>query len=136
METPSMFSKFGCWMFGHKWETYQTYGVSVSTLGHGVIHRKKCSRCGSEQYSFEGFASIGDRRTSERPSPLKPSHSRDLLSLDELPLEYRGEVVETDDQHDSEEIKSKKSKENCITCRRKKVQDSSECDTSEVQRVQ
>lgn len=136
MKSPSMLSKFGCWLFGHKWETYQIYGVSVSTLGRGVIHRKKCARCGSEQCFFEGVASLGSPQTIEHPSPLKPSHSRDLLSLDELPLEYIGEVVETDDQHDSEEIKSKKSKENCTTCRRKKVQDSSKCDTSEVQRVQ
>lgn len=134
MTTPSMLSKFGCWMFGHKWETYQTYGVSVSTLGHGVIHRKKCARCGSEQYSFEGFALLGKNRTSESPTPIKPSHSRNLLSLDAMPMEHRGEVVETDDQNDSKEVqqKTEQTENTCATCGHEEVQDSSERDTSKV----
>jgi hypothetical protein len=44
-----MFAKAVCWMFGHEWEAYVTYLLSVES-GQKVTDKKKCEcpRCGKD----------------------------------------------------------------------------------------
>lgn len=76
-------TKLVCWFCGHDWESLKTFGLNASPLGHGLLIQKKCRRCGKEENVFECFANILQGVSAKTPAPLKPSVSRDLLSMEE-----------------------------------------------------
>lgn len=77
----SLFSKLVCWFVGHEWETYRTYSVDVSPVGHGILRCRKCSRCKEEQSVFECTAQFGSAKDDTSVATLKPSNSRNLLDV-------------------------------------------------------